>query len=624
MSKEAFGKDNVWEKTSFFLSFGIITLIMVGRAFFGIDFTDEAYYLAEGRTVLEGNVPFAFNNSTAVGMTMVMSPFVRCFKLFSPNYEGYAIFMRLCFIAYKTTILLIAFPFLKRCTSFFCASMITLLMSAYHIYSIQNFSYNTISALNVYLVGVLLLSLYDSDIDAKKKNYLCFLAGVLSGIAGFAHPAHAFTIMLFLVLLVVFRSPVKQILLYILGTFSLVTIYVTSIVAQSSWLSFWQGFAPTCKGNLNSVNKMENLRIISVIWEYYHQIWSALLVMFVFVLMTGIVIRRFRGHGRIASLFDELWRGRITIVAAVFVSLIAGLIRVSLYAGPRRTMWAIGACGFFAFIIVGATCIRNKGVWFLGAPFVLFCVIEMVLTKRSIATRFVHVIPALSVLFVVHHQLFFSVEIANAGSNHLADAKAHISASIYSIVRFLFVTMLPLLALCAIVACQINSLRWVYRDAPLSKLTQRVEKGVFKGIYTTPQRAKDTLELEQYVNYITDENSFVAFRDNIPAGYLFMRGHICDIMTWDCMQYGYSKNDPTALYAYYDRVGHIPDIIIYVEHNLNHKEISGLSIDNPAFLYNKFISANYMLISDMKFNFTFKRVVVFKRIYNISHNSDHV
>ena len=76
-------KEHRNKEISFYILFVIVSMIMVMRSFYGIEITDEAYYLAEGRTVLEGNLPYALNNSNAVGMTILMIPFVWIFRIIS-------------------------------------------------------------------------------------------------------------------------------------------------------------------------------------------------------------------------------------------------------------------------------------------------------------------------------------------------------------------------------------------------------------------------------------------------------------------------------------------------------------------------------------------------------------
>ena len=83
-------------------------------------------------------------------------------------------------------------------------------------------------------------------------------------------------------------------------------------------------------------------------------------------------------------------------------------------------------------------------------------------------------------------------------------------------------------------------------------MTCRVQSGVYKGLYTSPTRARDLPAMEQYLNSVIGENESYALRDNVPFAYLMThKGKVCEIQTWDSLQYFYYKNSPEVLYDYY-------------------------------------------------------------------------
>lgn len=69
----------VWQKrediyTVLILCGVVFTVIlMYYRTFFGTELTDEAYYVSEAKEMLNGNIPFAYNNSSkALGFTFLL------------------------------------------------------------------------------------------------------------------------------------------------------------------------------------------------------------------------------------------------------------------------------------------------------------------------------------------------------------------------------------------------------------------------------------------------------------------------------------------------------------------------------------------------------------------------
>ena len=160
-----------------------------------------------------------------------------------------------------------------------------------------------------------------------------------------------------------------------------------------------------------------------------------------------------------------------------------------------------------------------------------------------------------------------------------------------------------------ILSMGINDYRYIYRDEHFSQLNYKVESGVYKGLYTTKERAHDLPELEEYLNSIIDENEYYAFRDNVPAGYLMVHnGIMCDKATWDCLNYSYAKNAPAPLYEYYQRRGAFPEKYIYVDYGRD----ANLSIEDSNFKFNEFVNSYYEKIADFNLNTTFYHIIVYK------------
>ena len=590
-----------YKEVIFYALFAIISTLMLVRVFYGIEITDEAYYLAEGRTVLEGNIPYALNNSRTVGMTVLMMPFVWFFRSISPDYTGYFLYMRICFVIFKCILVLIIYYLLKKKIGVFYSACIALLMNSYHLYSIQNFSYNTISSLLVFLIGIILFLLCERDIRFTYKWIGFFLAGFLSAIAVFAHPAHALSVMIFLILLIIFRTKIRFILLYLLGGLFQVISFFTSILIQCGQKKLLQGLAWYIK-SMGGLERPSEKAVIRLIWNDLSYIWIIIAINFVEIFLLGSVIDNIMCK-RDFSLLDKKQSIRTSILAALLYSVIIGPIYALLCIDMQETIQYIGlggicgAIGCFVVFILIFTFATEKALWFVGFPSFCFCLFEAFMTTgNNPSSRFLHVIPSLAVLYIIAGKNILNYDYIKSTNNSL-------------IIGFIRNKALPILATFVIIFCNLIDLRQVFRDDDLNELTYRVNQGVFKGIYTSERNAKDTVALEKYIKNITAENDYIAFRDNVPVGYLFMNGHICDIRTWDCMQYSYGSNDPSALYAYYERIGRIPDKIIYVDYGRDKK----LSIDNSDFSYNDFVNSNYKLEADIQLNNTYKRVMLFRR-----------
>ena len=128
-----------------------------------------------------------------------------------------------------------------------------------------------------------------------------------------------------------------------------------------------------------------------------------------------------------------------------------------------------------------------------------------------------------------------------------------------------------------------------YRDEPLSHLTTRVDSGIWKGCYTTPERAEAVIGLEEYIREETDKNDRVFFLDWASFGYLMNEGTACSSQTLDPCGYSYKCDYPRIIYDYYKQTSSVPNIIFYVDFARD----ENLSIEDESWSFNEFAELFY-------------------------------
>ena len=102
------------------------------------------------------------------------------------------------------------------------------------------------------------------------------------------------------------------------------------------------------------------------------------------------------------------------------------------------------------------------------------------------------------------------------------------------------------------------------------------------------------------------EDETYSFRDNVPFAYLMVhQGRVCELSTWDCLQYSYDRNSPALLFDYYQRRNMIPDWIVYIDYGRDEK----LSIEDDNYRYNDWIDTYYNQVDDFILNETFYHVI---------------
>jgi len=120
-------------------------------------------------------------------------------------------------------------------------------------------------------------------------------------------------------------------------------------------------------------------------------------------------------------------------------------------------------------------------------------------------------------------------------------------------------------------------------------LNTKVDKGVWKGCYTTKNRAKAVIHIEDYIKSQTDINDNVLFLDWTSFEYLMSEGQPCTPTTLDPMTYSYGVNKPNIMYKYFEMVGKIPNKIVYIDYGRDNT----LSIEDDKWKFNDFVAENY-------------------------------
>ena len=130
----------------------------------------------------------------------------------------------------------------------------------------------------------------------------------------------------------------------------------------------------------------------------------------------------------------------------------------------------------------------------------------------------------------------------------------------------------------------------VYRDESISNMAFKVEKGIWKGCYTTKERADKVVWLENTIRGITEKTDKVLFLDWASFAYLMSNGNAFTPTTLDPQGYHQRVNRPELIQDYFEIKQDIPDKIIYIEYGYE----KSLSIENESWRFNEFVHANYV------------------------------
>lgn len=564
-------------------------ILMYVRAFFGTEITDEAFYISDAFGMIQGNVPYAYNNfSYGTGAAFLLIPQLFIYKILVPDMKGVVLFTRLSYVTFRFFILLYFYHVLKKCLKKQYALLALGFMLPFLGAVIQNYSYNTIPTMLSLLSGMLL---YDAiEQKCKRSKFKILFAGFTTGIAVFAHPGYGVGLLVFFPLLWLRSNKgnkVKNFMLYCLGGIGEILVVFIPIMIRVGVdvlaAGIGQYIHPYPSKPMAAVSKVD--QVISLISLSFPILLFSIGAM---ICVVPFGMRYVRENEKKLNVAEYIQLG---ISAGIFVSVV-WIIKSSADVGCFY-FFGILATVYVCIYIVAFKLVFNPLFYYIALYPVLFSVAELMVVDSGMTyERFYYALPALCMILLL----------ALGNKSEL--------------VRMLATATVIVAALAMFIA----DFQFVYRDESLPQLDCIVEDGVYAGIFTTKERARDLVELERYLNSAIDENEYFAFRDNVPCGYLMVHnGKMCDVCTWDILQYTYRKNEPAQLFDYYKRRNVIPHKIIYVDYGRD----ENLSIEDSAFRYNDFVNEYYTLIDDVKMNDTFRHVMVFKYNGQFDGNYDY-
>lgn len=558
----------------------LMVVLMYYRAFFGTELTDEAYYVSEAKEMLNGNIPFAYNNSSkALGFTFLLIAIESVYKLFVPDLAGVFLFTRLCFVTYKVIVCCVVYRVLQRRGKKSHALLLTGMLLPLNG-TLQNFSYNTVPIYTMFLSGCLLYDVLELDAPCKKVKLI--IAGTMTGIGCFANPGWAIMLIIFSILILRRTSEKKEKIIstaiFGVAIFGVALIVVILISVQTSISELWYGFYRLFINPIpmDPLNPSKTWGEVIESFRSAFKIWVK--IFFVTFTFTLAFSTRYVYEGGIKLTKKQCLVLSVTI--GMFYNLLS-LIYTVRDLDTQSQLAFSAFCYMIVFAILGVYK-DEKIIWYLGISPPAFSIAQIILLSNGadigrFVNAFTILIPMLYVL------LKSKVELVR------------IASTIITVALIVFLGYVDF--------------KFVYRDGNFHSLNYKVESGVYKGLYTTEARARDLPEMEKYLNSIIMENDTYAFRDNVPSAYLMVhKGKMCEISTWDILQYSYKRNSPAVMFDYYRRRDMIPNKIIYVDYGRD----ENLSIFEPDYKYNDWVNTYYDLVEDIELNETFFRIMVYQ------------
>lgn len=505
-----------------------LLLLTYSRILFGVDFTDEGFYIGVPYRFLLGDKPFVDELNFAMQLpSLVIYPFVKLYILWLGSADGIVLFLRHIYLFFTILIAFFIFLVLKRRIIWHTALFISLTGVVFIPWGIPNLSYNTLGS-NFFLLGCFLALWVFSN---NKKGNLMLFSGLSHGLAIISYfpllmPVFFFAATIWLFLLFKAKKTGFVLLSYCLGVFLIFLLFLPVII-NAGLYNIRLGYDYVNSMGVQGGGMEKIIGIFTGLWSnYLHKAWAMLALVAVYI---GVRMKyKIFQYALLASpiaymLLSVPQDDHIALKYISYYSLLAPYFLLFLKDNrfAKELFYIIWLPSFVAGITIAwgsSNGYINAAFGFLPASLVTSILLTLVLTqafsrKNSPDLNKLHVIPSISVILML---LLFQ----------------------YS---------------------------YVYRDDKISELSTKVDFGPYKGLYTTREKSDYMNSLLEDMKVLGKTNYKVLIYDYFPGGYLFTSMRPATSTLWLRSKADKPKIDRDSTVDYYARNNFEPDIVFKIE-----------------------------------------------------------
>lgn len=491
------------------------------RLHYGIDFSDESYYVAMARRFALGDRPLIDEFSPHQSAALLPALLVWLRGRFVPGTEGLVLYTRLLYFGFGLLIWRELYRSLCEPFGPQAALLAGGLFTAFIPFNIPNLSYNTLGC-GFFTLGCFIAVRATLD-EAGRLTLAC--AGLMQGLAVLAYPTLLLPVLLWwaAVAAVTTRGRAATALATFAGI--ALPLMVVAVVLRKPTPEEWQLFvrgATSIKAGESPLRKLA--LIVTLAWESYF--WKAIVIPAV---LGCVMVLRSRSKHR-------AW-------AAVLLPLV--LLPVA-RDGP-----AVHANGFLLglglvapFLMPGFSKARERVlVATIWLPAFVAGLTTAWTSTNGHWNFFVGFFPA-AVLACVYLAEPLRQPASRLPKKSLPPPPAP-EARVLALV--------PVLIVLAVLG--VDQFRSVYRDDALPRLTARVPGGAFAGLRTTPERAAFLAQLQADLGALEGDGIFY---DSFPAGFLLVPGRPAVNTVWVMAPQDNPNLDRTVFLEYWERTRRLP------------------------------------------------------------------
>jgi len=520
-----------------------IFLLSIFRIFFGVDFTDESFYLAVGHAFNLGNIPFVDEFYIQQTAALYLAPFQKVYLTLNGSTSGIVLFFRFILLLNNFLIAIFFYWHLKsiKPTEDQPDDKISALLTALPIfvfapYSIYQLSYNTLSLQFIFLFTVL----FQKFLISQDRKFL-FTGAVCLGIAMGTYPPIAPIAGIICVILLLKRTSLLNVIIFSgCVALGLIPIFISTIDAGFQSLLNAISFHVSYGAQAGGTSKIMDLlpRPIN------------------FILHLGITLITFK-----------IFKKKPTLASGWLILLIIG-IPISKW-GSSDSHWILNS---YAILLAPIWFSFKKSIWTDGTlrPTLMFLAIFAILISWTSNNGTLAATGA-AVIFIC-----FSLKL-------FKDNGFKIPAAVLGVGISLIVILMQY--------------RVVYRDDNLSSLSELITEGPFKGLKTSLKKRQLNDQIISDLKKISSDKT-ILFYDNFPAGYLYSDRKPFGYAIW-MPPYQIKKENRGRFLRYYLERNNTPDVIFEFKKIIfTSSQFYDVRIEDTDPLKNHFRKAGYSVLSE--------------------------
>lgn len=536
------------------LFYSVAFVLFVLRSFYSVELTDEIHGIASVYNIYQGKAPFMTSWDYHTGWCLLV-PLFWIYQRFVPDLEGIVLYFRLLYIAFIVVYMAVIHLLLKKKWKDQRLWYVPLPAFFYVSASLFTINYNSFVVYNFILAAVLLYT----SVPDKKENLRYLMLGIILGVCCITYPTVAvFAVFLTGAVIAANRKGVwkSKVCWYVLGGLATASVFLIWVFSKGSS----DLFLAAVRGMFSSPHERSkgtiNLAFLHDV--FYIPLKSYFRRMFSFVIL---------GYGMLLFIFWRLCiKGFISRKFSECMAFGTFILFLCSNAYFHRNFYSYAATG----VVIGGFLFVN---FIKPEVFKKFLVFEVFFIAYSVTYAFTsdnrNILLAISAAGPV---LYFILSIYVGIGMKEYSRKPGMVLSV----------LLTLSSLLHMYCC-------IYRDQPVRELTARVEHGIYRGLYTTPERKRLVEELERELEENIRQDETVCAVTRAPAVYVMSKAKICAPQTWDAqfLARGYTSAEP--LLSYFEAIGEIPDVLAATTWDISD------FYENPRYEINAFIEEYYEL-----------------------------